>query len=96
MFRTRRVESEPLRSRSPGCPRTGHTCQQFLPWSDGHPDGGRITNMISLVSVPVDKVSLFLNRYREMEVLNVVIMCYGWYLACLDMICTMSLGANIK
>lgn len=48
MIRTRRVESKPLRSRSPGCPRTGRTYPRFLTWSDGHPEKVR-ANMMSLV-----------------------------------------------
>ncbi len=53
MFRTRRAESEPPQSRSPGCPRTGRTSLRFLPWSDGRPDGGRATAMMSFGFVSV-------------------------------------------
>lgn len=54
MFRTRRVESEPLRSRSPGCPRTSRTYPRFLTWSGGHPEKVR-ANMMSLLFLSVHK-----------------------------------------
>lgn len=70
-FRTRRVESEPLRSRSPGCPQTDRTYPRFLLWSDVRPEGVRFKITISLVFVSV--VHKECSQYKD--VLIVII----WY-----------------